>query len=150
MTKFGFRLESVLRLRTLELAAARLKLGRILEQIAQLERSLAASAKERSEAVTFVQNQPAIGNVELRSLSAFLLGCDARTANLRDAVKRARQLLEQQRQAVLAAGRNERLLEKLKEKKLAQWRRESDRELETLAQEAWNSTQQSTRRDWLA
>jgi hypothetical protein len=45
-----------------------------------------------------------------------------------------------QRTRVLAADRNERLLLKLKDKKLAEWRAENDRELETLAQESWLCT----------
>jgi hypothetical protein len=49
-------------------------------------------------------------------------------------------IIADQRQRVMAADRNERLLLKLKEKKLAEWRRQNDLELEALAQECWAAT----------
>jgi flagellar export protein FliJ len=139
--KFSFRLDSVLRLRELQLAAEKERYQRVLSELTRLEQTLAAMAGERAEALNFVRNQPAAGNVELRSLSAFLLGADARATNLRKSIERNRILLEEHRQRVIAAERSERLLIKLKEARLAEWRLESNRELEALAQEAWNAAQ---------
>jgi flagellar export protein FliJ len=140
MTKFQFRLASVLRLRELELALEREKLDQMLGERTRLERSLASVAEERAEAHAFVRTRPNAGSTEFRALSAFLLGSDAREAALRQSIQRLEEVLAGQRTRVLAADRNERLLLKLKDKKLAEWRAENDRELETLAQESWLST----------
>ena len=139
MTKFQFRLASVLRLRQMELRMERQKLDQLLAERARLERSLASVAEERAEAHAFVRAHPA-GTTELRALSAFLLGSDARAAALRQSIQRQEEAIDGQRARVLVADRNERLLLKLRDKKLAAWRAEHDRELETLAQESWLST----------
>jgi len=140
MTKFQFRLDAVLRLRELELRVEQEKLDRLLAERTHLERSLVSVAEERAEAHAFVRTRPDAGSTEFRALSAFLLGSDARAAALRGSIQRLEQSIAGQRARVLAADRNERLLLKLKDKKLAEWRAETDRELETLAQEAWLST----------
>jgi flagellar export protein FliJ len=143
MTKFNFRLAAVLRLREIELRVEREKLERLLAERARLERSLASVAEERVEAHAFVRSRPDSGSTEFRALSAFLLGSDARAAALRESIQRLEQPISGQRVRVLAADRNERLLLKLKDKKLAEWRAAEDRELETLAQESWLSTHRS-------
>jgi len=140
MTKFQFRLDAVLRLRELELRVEREKLDQLLAERTRLERSLFSVAEERAEAHAFVRTRPDAGSTEFRALSAFLLGSDARAAALRGSIQRLEQGIAGQRARVLAADRNERLLLKLKDKKLAEWRADHDRELETLAQESWLST----------
>lgn len=140
MTKFQFRLDTVLRLRELELRLEREKLNQLLAERTRLERSLVSVAEERVEAHAFVRTCPSAGSTEFRALSAFLLGSDARAAALRGSIQRLEQAISEQRVRVLAADRKERLLLKLKDKRLAEWRAENDRELETLAQEAWLST----------
>lgn len=140
MTKFRFRLAAVLRLREIELRVEREKLDQLLAERAKLERSLASVAEERIEAHAFVRSRPDAGSTELRALSAFLLGSNARAAALRGSIERLEQTIAGQRARVLLADRNERLLLKLREKRLAEWRAEHDRELETLAQESWLAT----------
>jgi len=139
MKKFNFRLDSVLRLRQLELGVEKEKLQRILTEITRFERTLAALAGERSAAQDFVQKQASAGSTELRSLSAFLMGVDTRATTLRTNIERGRKLFEEQRQRVITVERSERLLLKLKDKRLVEWQLEGDRELEALAQEAWNA-----------
>lgn len=140
MTKFQFRLAAVLRLREIELRTEREKLNQLLSERTRLERSLASVAEERAEAHAFVHARPDAGSTELRALSAFLLGSDARAAALRGSIERLEPVIAGQRARVIVADRNERLLLKLKEKRLAEWRIEQDRELETLAQESWLAT----------
>jgi flagellar export protein FliJ len=140
MTKFQFRLDAVLRLRELELTVEREKLDQLLAERTRLERSLVSVAEERAEAHAFVRTRPDGGSTEFRALSAFLIGSDARAAALRQSIERLEQAIAGQRARVLVADRNERLLLKLKDKKLLEWRADNDRELETLAQEAWLST----------
>jgi flagellar export protein FliJ len=139
MQQFRFRLDSVLRLRALRLTMEREKLGRALADVTGAEQAIAAIAAERAEAVTFVQNGPAAGNTELGALSGYLLGYEPRLAKLRQSLEAARLRVAEQRQRVLAADRDERLLVKLKANRHAAWQVEADHELEVLAQESWNA-----------
>ena len=146
MTKFQFRLAAALRLREVELRMERDKLNQLLADRARLERSLASVAEERAEAHAFVRRREGAESGDLRALSAFLLGSNARAAALRGSIDRLEGTIAGQRARVLRADRNERLLVKLKEKKLAEWRIEAERELERLAQESWLATHRQGRR----
>jgi flagellar export protein FliJ len=141
MTKFYFRLASVLRLREMQLEAEEEKLQILLHEVAQKERALAAMSQERTAAVDFVQQQTGVGHTELRALSAFLLGTSSRAARLRESIERTKNMADEQRQRVIAARRNERLLVKLKDAKTLEWRAQYDRELETQAQDTWTAVQ---------
>jgi hypothetical protein len=68
-----------------------------------------------------------------------LLGSKAREARLQQALIGAEELIAAQRQRTLLAERNQKLLDNLKTKQRAEWQREFDKELETVAQEAWQS-----------
>jgi flagellar biosynthesis chaperone FliJ len=141
MTKFNFRLASVLRLREMQLAAEEEKLQLILSELARKERLLAAMSEERSGAIDFVQRQTRIGSTELRALSAFLLGTGARATQLREAIQQIKSIASEQRQRVIAAQRNERLLVKLRDAKLSEWQAQYDHELDVVAQETWTAVQ---------
>jgi len=139
MQKFRFRLDSVLRLRTLQLTVEREKLGRALNEVNIAEQSLTALAAERAAAVAFVQNEAGTGTTELRALSAYLLGYEANQTKLRSSLEAARLRAAELRKRVVAADRAERLLVKLKADRLAEWQRAADHELEELAQESWTA-----------
>jgi flagellar export protein FliJ len=139
MRNFHFRLDSVLRLRSLRLANERDKLSRSLAEVTRLEQAIAALAAERTAAVEFVKNEPGVGNTEFRALSAYLLAYEPRLAALQKNLAVARLRAHEQRQRVLLADRDERLLLKLKDKQRSTWQAEADHELEILAQESWNS-----------
>jgi flagellar export protein FliJ len=146
MTKFHFRLASVLRLREIQLAVEEERLQILLAELTRMEHSLAAMSEERRAALAFVQKQTAVGHAELRALSAFLLGTGARAAQLREAIQQTKSMAAEQRQRVTLAQRNERLLLKLKDAKLSEWQAQYDRELETVAQETWRAVQNVLRR----
>ena len=139
MQKFRFRLDSVLRLRTLQLTVEREKLARALGEATAAEQALTALAAERAAAIAFVQNEAGTGTTELRALSGYLLGYETNQAKLRLTLEAARLRVTEQRKRVVAADRAERLLLKLKTDRLAEWQRAADHELETLAQESWNA-----------
>jgi flagellar export protein FliJ len=139
MQKFHFRLDSVLRLRSLRLAIERDKLGKALAETKRLEQAIEALAAERLAAIEFVKNEPETGSTELRALAAYLLGYDPKVSELQKSLEKARLRETEQRQRVVGADRDERLLLKLKEKRRIEWQLAADRELEILAQESWNS-----------
>jgi flagellar export protein FliJ len=139
MQKFRFRLDSVLRLRSLHLKMAREKLALALHEVTSAEKAIHDLAAERAAAIAFVQNEANAGATELRALSSYLLGYESRLAQLQRALEAARSRVAEQRQRVVAADRDERLLLKLKADRRAEWQVVADQELEIVAQESWNS-----------
>lgn len=137
MKRFEFRLDSVLRLRELQLERERAELQRLVGEQRRLESDLEAIRRERQQAKSFVYEQGNLENAELRTMSAFLLGLDARTGVIRGRLEEIARSVEQQRQVAIAAERKVRLLEKLRERKLEAWKHETNREIESVAQEAW-------------
>ncbi len=139
MKRFEFRLASVLRLRQVQLEAERAKLQELVGERQRLVRELEAAATERRAAKEAVYSLTNLDNAELRTMSAFLLGVDARSAKTRVRLDEMARFIEERRQYVIRAERKVRLLEKLREGKRAEWKHEADLEIETAAQEAWLS-----------
>jgi flagellar export protein FliJ len=139
MRTFTFRLDSVLRLRSLRLSMERDKLAQMLAEIGRLEQAISALTAERAAAIEFVKNQPGAGNTDLRALAAYLLGYATSFAKAQASLAAARVRVAEQRPRVIAADRDERLLLKLKAKQRAAWQLAADKELEILAQESWNA-----------
>jgi flagellar export protein FliJ len=97
-------------------------------------------AKERGETKNFVYSLTDLGSLELRNMSSYLLGLDARTTLFKKRLEEAAAAVADQRKHVTRAQRNVRLLTKLRERKMDDWKREADQEIETNAQEAWLSS----------
>lgn len=139
MQRFEFRLDSVLRLRELQLESENAKLQQLLGERQRLTNELEAIATERRNAKSSIYSLTNLENADLRTMSAFLLGLDARANTLRGRVQEMARSVDEQRQKVIQAERNVRLLEKLRARKFEQWKHEVDREIESIAQEAWIS-----------
>jgi flagellar export protein FliJ len=141
--KFEFRLASVLRLRDSQLLIEKNKLQQLFAERARLEKNLASIAEERKESAAWIQGASDTTSGDLRALAAFLLGSQARDSTTRGAIENANVHIVKQRQQVLLAERNQKLLLKLKDKRRAEWQQEFDKELEMVAQEAWQSAARS-------
>jgi flagellar export protein FliJ len=139
MKKFEFRLASVLRLRQTQLDAEKTKLQKLHAERTRLENALAAIDAQRSSSLEWVKTSALVESNDVRALSAFLAGAGARKESLRQAIAGCDKDIEEQRLRVLAAERNHKLLEKLKERKFSAWQAEFNRELEIIAQEAWQA-----------
>ncbi len=113
------------------------KLHQLLAQRLKIEKSLAAVREERIHACAFVQQKAGVGSADLRALSSFMLGLEARTQTLSQALRRTDKQVEEQRQRLLKAEQDERSLDKLKAKQLAEWNLQAEREIEATAQELW-------------
>ncbi len=143
MKKFEFRLGSVLRVRAAQLAIEQNKLQQIFAERKKLENNLKSIGEERMESEKWIQGLNGATSADLRALSAFLLGSKARESTLRQAIQSCDEDIAEQRQRTLRAERNEKLLLNLKSKKHAEWQQEFDKELEAVAQEAWQSAARS-------
>ncbi len=145
MKKFEFRLASVLRLRETQLAVEKNKLQQLFAERAKLQKTLAAIAEERERAEAWIQAASDATSGDLRVLSAFLLGSKSRETTLLQALQGCDSDIAQQRQRALQAERNQKLLLNLKDKQKSEWQAEFDKELESVAQEAWQSAARSKR-----
>jgi hypothetical protein len=139
MKKFEFRLASMLRLRETQLTIQQNKLQQLFAERTKLENNLKSIAQERRESENWLHHTAQATSTDLRALSAFLLGSKAREATLHQAIESCDEELSEQRQQTLLAERNQKLLLNLKAKRLAEWQHEFDKEIETVAQEAWQS-----------
>jgi flagellar export protein FliJ len=143
--KFEFRLASVLRLRETQLTIEKNRLQQLFAERAKLEKNLKSIADERKESAEWIQGMAAPTSGDLRALSAFLLGSKAREATLQQAIESCDGDIAEQRQRTLLAERNQKLLLNLKTKRRSEWQQEFDKELEAVAQEAWQSAARSKR-----
>ena len=137
MTKFSFRLDGALRIRRLRVEAERAKLQTMLAQRTRWEKSRLALLAEREQAAEFVRQSPVTGAVDLRALSSFTLGLEAHARSIREAIAGIDQKIAGQRARLGQEETAQRQLEKLREKSLAEWNLQLEREIEGLAQELW-------------
>jgi flagellar export protein FliJ len=139
MKVFRFPLQRVQDLRALQLRAEEEKLAALqlrLASLIQRENALTeALAKFRSNLLAL----PSIAGSDLQALAA----CQVRIRNERASLKESRggceTLLAGQRQRLLKARINYRVLEKLKEKRWKEWSYLSNREVEDTAAEAYTA-----------
>jgi len=137
MTAFRFRLEKVLAWRRTELDLAEAAFRREAAALAGLDR-LAAELEARGiRAEVEVRDWQTLAGRDLAALSGFRVYLERRGRELaqqRDA--QARKLAEC-RQALLEARRRCRLLERLRERRLADWQAAESRELQQTAAESY-------------
>src|SRR5579871_2630547 len=139
MKKFEFSLQRVLEWRSLQMRSAEEQLARLQEQhgaIVHRETELAA-AEFKSE--TALLNSSSIRGSDLQSLAAFRLRMKKERATLETMRLKCEGEIALQRNRVVKARRDFRVLEKLKERRFRTWVYETDRELENIAAEAYLS-----------
>jgi flagellar FliJ protein len=130
MKKFRFPLDRLLNYRRAQLAAERAKLERILAEQRALRERRAALEREDSAIRENLRRLPELTSAELEAAAAFRRYAEAESVRLLSAEGELASRLERQRQTVLAARREVEVLERLREKKREDWRRELDREME--------------------
>lgn len=113
------------------------KLRNLMLQRQKLENSLTAAAQERIAACSSIQQPDGIRSTDLRALSSFILGIEARTQALSTALGRAENQIVEQRKRLLKIEQDERSLGKLRSKRLSEWNLQAAREIENTAQELW-------------
>jgi hypothetical protein len=134
--KFEFRLDSALRWRDTQLLVERSKLSALLTEEAKLKDNLETLGTERRAALQCLAKQQ-LFSLDLRSLSSYLVGAEAHATMLQDHIRKRGQLVQEQRERVLQAERNVKLLHKLRQKQQREWKAGLEREIETNAEESW-------------
>jgi len=135
MKRFDFPLERVRRWRSEQLDLEELKLQQILGERQSLARSKQRVRDELEHAQRELLAHKSLEPGELESLDSFrqyIRGC-VRNIEAREQECEAR--IAAQRQRVIAARQQFELLDRLRQKALAEWRAAADREQETMAAE---------------
>lgn len=136
MKKFEFRLDSALRWRDTQLQVERGKLNALLSEEAKLKDSFENLGSERRSALQCLAKEQ-LFSLDLRSLSSYLVGAEARATMLQEQIRKRRQSVAEQRDRVVQAEKNVKLLLKLREKRQLDWKAGFEREIEANAEESW-------------
>jgi flagellar protein FliJ len=146
MKKFYFSLENVKQIRQRQADIEEAALSRLLLERAALEAEQRRIQEEQAAAERRVIEASALDAGELQALE-FFRHYSTQQKRLLEARKAAQDAcIEQQRARVLEARRNFRLLEKLREKRFAEWEKDFSLELENLASEAYLAQWEPRRR----
>ena len=137
MRRFDFSLERVRQFRREQAEIEEAKLGALLAERRKIERQREVLAEQRAEAERLALQLPVRSAVELGAVDAFGRHVRSERERLARKIVECDARITGQRRSVAEAQRRYRLLEKLKERRMNEWRREYDRELEILAAEAY-------------
>ncbi|HTA71248.1 MAG TPA: hypothetical protein VK776_23340 [Bryobacteraceae bacterium] len=142
MAQFHFSLEKVLRWRALELASEEAKLELLLREQLRLQTMRADLSAEKSNLDRSLDTLPDLRGADLRAVGAHAASLKRQADNLVKLVAKCHRDLSEQKKSYRAAKQRFRLLEELRARKIEEWRKEQDREQETLATESflasWN------------
>jgi len=137
MRRFRFRLESVLGWRLIQLELEETQLQGLFGELRQLESRQAALEAAKAQAERSVLSSPIVEAQQLGALEAHRRHLASEKARLRRRQADCATRIATQRDAVRKAEQNLRLLEKIKQRRFAEWAGEVDKEQETLAAEVF-------------
>jgi flagellar export protein FliJ len=145
MTNFHFSLQKALDLRRLQLELQEAKFQQQAAVLVELDRVREAMHASRAIAEDHVRAGGSAQGCDLAALGAFRSHVQSKEKDLAQRRVEGEKKLEECRNAMLEARRRCRLLEKLKERRKADWTVALNRELEELASESylaqWNRRQ---------
>jgi len=139
MSSFHFRLQKVLAWRRTQLELEDAKLKRQIAVVAELDRVRAELEATAIRSEVEVRNWSPLAGQDLAALAGYHVHVQNREKDLATRRREALQQLEAQQQAMLEARRRCRLLERLEQRRHAEWQAAADREVEQLAAEAYLS-----------
>jgi len=137
MNAFRFPLQKVLEWRRLQLELEEMQLRRKAALLAGMDRQSAELDESGRTAERQVREWNPLASGELEALGGFRLHVKRKQQEMLVSREECRQQLDRQQSVVLEARRRLRLLEKLKERRLAEWRAAEKKELEELASESY-------------
>jgi flagellar export protein FliJ len=136
MSVFRFRLAKVLEWRRTELTLAETRFRRQAATLAALDGTRAALDASAIRAEMLVRDSPRIEGADLAALDVFRRHVARRRAALAASRAQAQQELDRLQSAMLEARRRFRLLERLRDRRFAEWKEAEDRELDQLASDS--------------
>jgi flagellar export protein FliJ len=137
MKAFHFGLERVLDWRRMELEQAEMVFKQQSAALAEIDRQRAETDAADLRAQVEVRAWNPVWGGDLAALGAFRVEAQKRQQKLQATRAKSERGLAEQWKAMMEARRRLRLLERLKERRLSEWRAAYDRELEEQAAEAY-------------
>ena len=139
MQKFSFNMQKILDLRNYELDQAELDLGKVNAEIARVNAALDQIARDR---VDFGRLADESHDFTMHSQTrAFFILLDQKKDGLLAELAQLEAIAEQKREVVRLAMQKVKVLEKLKEKKYAQWKAEFEAQEELAMDDAVTAQQ---------
>jgi flagellar FliJ protein len=123
MKAFHFPLEKVLKLREYREQEAKIELGRAIAVLTEIESRIKAVAEDRSRAAA-ERFAPDNGALEIVYYEHYIRRLDQRRDQLLEEAAQAELAVEEKRNRYLDASRDRKVLDKLKEKREKQYRKE--------------------------
>jgi flagellar export protein FliJ len=139
VTSFRFPLQKILEWRRTQLELEEAQYRRQLASLAELDGQRAQLEEAGSAAERQVREWNPLAAGELEALGGFRLHVKRKQEEMLGPRAECRKQLERQQAVMLAARRRLRLLERLKDRQMGEWRRACDKELEELASESYLS-----------
>jgi flagellar FliJ protein len=135
--RFRFPLDSLLRLRELNMEREDEKLAVLFAEKKRLEQELESLRSDRASAGAALARQHELASCDLRATASYIVGLNSRITILAEQVKHLSEDIRRQQQQCLEARRDHKIVEKLKERRLGEWSQEAARQQESLASEAF-------------
>ena len=137
MKSFHFPLQNALALRSKQLELEEVRYKRQLAEVAELDRKRAEVEASSLRAEVQVREWRTVASSDLMALGHFRLRARRLEEQIRIRRVEAATQLEAQYKTMLEARRRCRLLERLKERRLAEWTAARDHEVEEIAAESY-------------
>lgn len=137
MKRFQFQLATALDWRKRRMEAEQARLDELLLREAQLRQALEETAAQRAAAADRLLQARSIDAADLAALETYRRALDSRKRRMQAELVQTGEALARQRQVLSAAMRDYRLMEKLKDRRLEEWRKQLDREMENEATELY-------------
>ena len=120
MKKFSFNLQKVMQLRKFREEECKLALGQAISALNAIENEIMKTAVRRHEAA----EQRLANPQEMREWDYYILRLDREAESLAEQAAQAEMIVEEKRELYLEASRELKAVEKLKEKKQKEYRKE--------------------------
>jgi flagellar FliJ protein len=122
--QFNFSLEKVLELRKYREQETEIELGRAMGELTAIEQDLKGLAEKRCLAAAG-RFSPRNSAADIRNYELYILRLDVKKEELLEAAAKASQKVEEARLNYLEASRERKVMDKLREKRAAEYRRET-------------------------
>ncbi len=140
MTNFRFRLEKVLAWRRTQVDLEEAKFQQRTLELREVENEQARVEAAGNRAETEVRGWSPLTGYDLETLAHYRKYVTSQEKQIALRLEEARQRLEAQQQAVFEARRRCQLLERLRDRRRAEWQAQAGKELEELAAESYLSS----------
>lgn len=137
MKRFQFQLATALDWRKRRMEAEQARLDELLAREAAVRGRLEDTARDRARSTEELLLVESPAAEDFAALDAYRRALDIQKRRLEREAMQVQEAISRQRQVLMEAMRDYRLMEKLKDRRLEEWRKQFERELESEATELY-------------